>query len=507
MTGSITGTVTGPTGDPERDVLVEVYEDGASNPAGTAKTDGSGEYSVTKLPDGVYDAKFDKGGYTFVEQTGVSVQGESTTVDVTLDWAYRKVIGDANPNRGVGLFGRSLSSSGPGYGVFGVSGGKQSGSAAIRAEATKNAYGLSVSSEKANAIHVRAVNSDAIDAKSENKVGVNGRTTGFLSDGVRGTHSTSDGAGSGVYGETRSENDLSAAVRGFVNRSLGEASGVYGGTDSSDGYGVYSEGQLRAERDVTGNTDTNLRRHVATVENTSGSQDGDVLGLKTQVSDPQSSVNFISFLDGSKQVGQIEGDGSGGIAIKGTTADFAEFFPKADPDCEFDDGDVVGLESGAVVADTDNADAVFVVSSRPLLVGNKPLDGEDGDCVALSLVGQVPVSVSEQVDAGDVLVPAAEQTGTAVPRRCRDGTGHPTIGIALASADAGEAVRTVIGGPSPVDSSEAESQQSEESERIESLEAENERLRGMVEELSDRLAAVEARVDDDPAGSPAPADD
>ncbi|PSQ34874.1 hypothetical protein BRD08_08465 [Halobacteriales archaeon SW_10_66_29] len=71
------------------------------------------------------------------------------------------------------------------------------------------------------------------------------------------------------------------------------------------------------DRTRTGSTD--LSRPVAVVENTSGDPQGDMLGLKTRVDDPGTQTDFISFIGGSQQLGQVQGDGNGGLRIATTT--------------------------------------------------------------------------------------------------------------------------------------------------------------------------------------------
>ncbi len=68
----------------------------------------------------------------------------------------------------------------------------------------------------------------------------------------------------------------------------------------------------------TGSMD--LSRPAAVVENTSGDPKGDLLGLKTRVTNPGSQTDFLSFIGGSRQLGQLNGNGSTGIRL-GATGD------------------------------------------------------------------------------------------------------------------------------------------------------------------------------------------
>lgn len=266
----------------------------------------------------------------------------------------------------------------------------------------------------------------------------------------------------------------------------------------------------------------NLGRHVAAIENTSDSESPvpDVLGLElSNVTDPGQFHSYISFMDSTGTIGNIQGDGSGGVEFTGTTADFAEFFPKADPDREFADGEVVGLRDGEVVAidDDTDPDVALVVSTAPLVTGNRPAgEGvEQAEHVKLSLVGQVPVRVSDPVESGDVLV-ASPDDGTAVPRSDSERKKAPVVGVALSAheavsgdTEAEDEVIALIGGPgldavpttkgashataeTPRGTLEAKDDRIDALEReVEDLEAENEQLRDRLTAVEDRLAALD----------------
>jgi hypothetical protein len=272
----------------------------------------------------------------------------------------------------------------------------------------------------------------------------------------------------------------------------------------------------------------NLGRHVAAIENTNSNTGTgnipDVLGLElSNVSSPGQFHSYISFMDDSGTIGNIQGDGNGGVEFVGSLADFAEFFAKADPDETFADGQVVGLEDGEVVTDVADADTALVVSTAPLVTGNRPhgeYADEDDEYVKLSLVGQVPVQVSGSVECGDVLVAGPDDDGTAVAREACERESPAVVGQALASHDGEEdgEVLALVGGPgleaiparqgadrADTDELERENDQLRElleqrDDRIEALEAENDRLRK-------RLAAVEDHLGLDTAADPAPADD
>jgi len=256
--------------------------------------------------------------------------------------------------------------------------------------------------------------------------------------------------------------------------------------------------------------DENLGRHVLAVENTSTSSSPvpDVLGLElTNVTDPGNFHSYISFMDSTGTIGNIQGDGNGGVEFVGSLADFAEFFPKADPEVEFADGEVVGLREGEAVSleDDTDPDAVLVVSTAPLVTGNRPTGDmtDRSDHVKLSLVGQVPVRVSGPVESGDLVVPSGEADGTGravPPEKWNPGDG-PLVGRALDSdeTDGVSEVTVAVGVDDPTLLGD---RLTEYRDRIDALETEIERLREQIdsqregfqarlEAFEDRLTAVE----------------
>lgn len=347
-------------------------------------------------------------------------------------------------------------------------------------------------------------------------VGVYGWNTALFGNttGVKGLVDSPDSGAAGVYGEARASSGTNPGVHGVTAssagngvygqayRTTGNATGVIGQTASADGYGVHSIGRLHAQRDVSQTGATNMNRHVATFHNTSGDSTGDILGLKTDVDNPEEFMNFISFIDADEQVGQIDGNGSGGVNYKSATADIAEYLPKADPDAAFEAGDVVGLRAGELVADPTAGDDALVISGAPMVTGNVPMNDDDHDMACVALLGQVEVRVAAAVSAGDRLV--ATPAGTAVAMDDSDGQA-PLVGRALEAGDADETVETFVtaqaaDGAAPT-STMVEQRHGDEDGRIRELEAENEALRERVAVIEDQLGL------DGTSGQPTPADD
>jgi len=411
------------------------------------RVDVAGDRSMTDS-EGDPDAVSDSSSDTAAEAAN-SVQTVSTPA---------KVIGkfDDSTDGAAGVYGWNTADPGSTRGVIGKVDSDVFGAAGVLGESTST-------SGSSRGVLGKAKNGFGVYGESESGDAVFGTTDATSGTGVFGRAASSSGTNYGVYGQTLSDD----------------------GT-ATDGYGVFSDGQLAVERDVA--FDGDFRRHAATITNTSGDPNGDVLGLRTQVEDPGSNMNFISFTDPNGQVGRIEGSG-GGVNYQSTGSDLAEYFPTADPGASFASGDVVGLDGGELVGDPTAAEEALVVSEAPMVTGNAPMDEDEDGMACVALLGQVPVHVGASVEAGDLLVATAE--GTAVPAGDCEGHG-PVVGRTLEAGEADELVETFV----TARASDAAAT------RIQELEAENEALRDRLGEFEERLASLEA--DQVPT---APADD
>jgi len=211
-------------------------------------------------------------------------------------------------------------------------------------------------------------------------------------------------SGSFVWADNVKADFASTADGQFLIRANG---GVGIGTNSPGDSQLYVQGSNCC-------TDAVVDNHVAVVENESTNVAADVLALKVNNDTPNTGINFITFFDSGGVVGEIEGDGAGGISLDSASSDFAERLPKQNPNERLAPGDVVGLSGGHVSKRTADADRVMVVSTAPIVAGNRPPEGQAEAYATVAFIGQAPVKVRGRANAGDYLVPSGRADGTGI---------------------------------------------------------------------------------------------
>lgn len=209
------------------------------------------------------------------------------------------------------------------------------------------------------------------------------------------------------------------------------------GVNRHNAFEIQKDGYVQMRREVDANG-LYPSHYVASILNEEPTQGGDVLALSVLPANPNAACNYVAFFGGGTVVGEIEGNGAGGVSYKSSSADFAEYF-ELDSHTVVEPGRVVTLRNGKVSGNLENADQLYVVSTAPLLVGNDSAKAESNRAL-LALMGQVPVTISGTVDAGDYLV----ATANGQARTMRAGEQNPILGVALESGDGGQ-VRTLVG--------------------------------------------------------------
>jgi hypothetical protein len=103
-----------------------------------------------------------------------------------------------------------------------------------------------------------------------------------------------------------------------------------------------------------------------------------------------------------------------GIKLESAGADYAEYLEKVNTSDTFKAGDVVGVYQGKISAKTIAADRVMVVSSMPLIIGNKKPNRNKNHFEAIAFVGQVPVTVKGVVKSGDYIIASGANDKVAI---------------------------------------------------------------------------------------------
>jgi hypothetical protein len=183
--------------------------------------------------------------------------------------------------------------------------------------------------------------------------------------------------------------------------------------DGNIGIGTYSP---QCKFHVSGQTagpETAINSHVAVIENTSGSAEGDVLALNVITPSLGSSNNFVTFFCNGNAIGGIESYGWW-MYLHGWGADYAECVPRLDGKETLEAGDVVGIFDGKVTRRTAGAHHVSAITDRPIVVANSPRPDDPRKFEKVSFLGQVHVKVRGPVRAGDCIVPSGAEDGVGI---------------------------------------------------------------------------------------------
>ncbi|MEM1269540.1 MAG: hypothetical protein AAGI08_05755 [Bacteroidota bacterium] len=379
--------------------------------------------SVANLPSGAFDAAL---------WLGVSIDGSGEltprTALLPAPYALGLQLPFAAPSNGDGIVieragtptSTNSSSESNAFQVNGAEGNglyvgqaDRNGVRVLRAGTPSTAFvrisgnGFEINGAEGNGLYVGRADREAIRVSS---AGV---------DGVRidraGTPSAdfSDSASNGF--------EINGAEGSGLSVGRADMHGVRVRSAGMDGLLVEGAGRYGAYIQSTPSTnDGNLTTsYVAYVDNTGSSTSSDVLALQVApTSNPSNGANFIAFFDGGGTVvGEIDGNGAGGVQYKSTGADYAEYLPIAgcsSSACGLDAGTVVGVKAGKVSLTTEGADEVLVVSTQPAVVGNAPQGESTEGFAAIAMLGQADVRVVGSVDAGDYVLASGRGDGTAV---------------------------------------------------------------------------------------------
>lgn len=127
-----------------------------------------------------------------------------------------------------------------------------------------------------------------------------------------------------------------------------------------------------------------------------------------------------------------------GVTYESGSADYAEWLPMADPEEPLLPGYIVAVKNGKISKNTEGFDKLLVVSTKPIILGNAPPEAHKKDYEKVAFMGQVPVQVSGQVNAGDYILPSGLNNGVGKavsPSRMQAEDYSKIVGVAWSSSD------------------------------------------------------------------------
>ena len=172
---------------------------------------------------------------------------------------------------------------------------------------------------------------------------------------------------------------------------------------------------------------------VVNFENTYNGSYADLLNLKINTNPVGNNNNFITFYNSGTAIGNIDGNGSGGIRYNTTGSDLSEYLPRLRAEELIDPGDIVGISGGKISKITESADYIRVVSTAPGWVGNCPGEEKEYLYEQVAFVGQAPVRVRGTVQTGDFIIPSGLNDGVGVavsPEKLTPGQAVQVVGRA-----------------------------------------------------------------------------
>lgn len=129
--------------------------------------------------------------------------------------------------------------------------------------------------------------------------------------------------------------------------------------------------------------------------------------------DMQNMISFNPIDLASKVVtwGVTKAVKSGGVTYGSQGADYAEYLPKLHASEQFMGGEIVGVHGGKISKVTEGADQILAISTKPLVLGNQPEEGDEHNFAKVGFLGQVPVFVEGPVSLGDYIIPSGRNDG------------------------------------------------------------------------------------------------
>lgn len=126
-----------------------------------------------------------------------------------------------------------------------------------------------------------------------------------------------------------------------------------------------------------------------------------------------------------------------GVTYQSGSGDYAEWLPKANASENFKPGFIVGMKNGQISLTSSGVDKLFVISTKPIVLGNMPEAGMEAGYEKVAFMGQVPVHVVGKVNAGDYILPSGFNNGfgkAIAPNKMKPEDYANIVGMAWSSA-------------------------------------------------------------------------
>lgn len=313
----------------------------------------------------------------------------TTTLDQTLDVGGATVLGSTLTTTGISYFNNNIN-------VSGVS----------NLNNTLNVAGVSNLNSSLNVAGVTTLN-DRLFANGQ--VTIRASLTG--SDADYNAHPLRvEGSGQGIAikltaGVPNNDNNFITfynSAGGAVGRIEGE---TYAERIQDDEY-LFEQGILIAE-EVVAVANVALAAIPIVVAGFGASAGPDIGGIAIAAADlVLATANLIAFEEFNKQ--------NIGVTYQSGSADYAEWLERLDANENILPADIVGVYAGKITKYTEAAPKLMVISTKPAVLGNMPMEGEEGLYEKVAFMGQIPVKVRGVVRLGDYIIPSGLNDGTGV---------------------------------------------------------------------------------------------
>ncbi len=187
-----------------------------------------------------------------------------------------------------------------------------------------------------------------------------------------------------------------------------------------------------------------------------------------------------------------------GVTYESGSGDYAEWLPKEDPNEKFYPGDIIGVKGGYITKNTEGADYIMVISSRPIVLGNMPSKDNYTNFEKVAFMGQVPVKVYGNVEVGDYILPSGNHNGfgtRVAPENMLPEDYQKIVGIAWSASHSDHVgfINVAVG----LNSNDVTRLVIDQGEKINNQQAALIELKDQVEEISELL--VQLASGEDPA--------